>query len=56
MRVTTGWNTWALLGFIFVIPLIVLRLLNEEKILRRDLPGDSDYCLRTRYRLFPLLW
>jgi len=47
---------WALLGFIFVIPLIVLRLLNEEKMLRRDLPGYSDYCLRTRYRLFPLLW
>ena len=47
---------WALPGFLFVIPLIVLRLLNEEKLLRRDLPGYSDYCLRTRSRLFPLLW
>ena len=47
---------WALPGFLLVIPLIVLRLLNEEKLLRRDLPGYSDYCLRTRSRLFPLLW
>ena len=47
---------WALPGFLLVIPLIVLRLLNEEKMLCRDLPGYSDYCLRTRYRLLPLLW
>lgn len=47
---------WALPGFVLVIPLIVLRLLNEEKMLCRDLPGYSDYCLRTRSRLLPLLW
>jgi protein-S-isoprenylcysteine O-methyltransferase Ste14 len=47
---------WALPGFLLVIPLIVLRLLNEEKMLCRDLPGYSDYCLRTRSRLLPLLW
>src|SRR5229473_1812323 len=44
---------WALPGFLLVIPLIVFRLLNEEKMLCRDLPGYSDYCLRTRYRLLP---
>jgi len=47
---------WALPGFLLVIPLIVLRLLHEEKMLCRDLPGYSDYCLRTRSRLLPLLW
>ncbi len=47
---------WALPGFLLVIPLIVLRLLNEEKMLCRDLPGYSGYCLRTRSRLLPLLW
>ncbi len=47
---------WALPGFLLAMPLIVLRLLNEEKILCRDLPGYSDYCLRTRSRLLPLLW
>ena len=43
-------------GFLLVIPLIVLRLLHEEKMLCHDLPGYSDYCLRTRSRLLPLLW
>jgi len=47
---------WALPGFLFVIPWIVLRLLNEEKLLRHGLPGYSDSCLRTRYHLFPLVW
>jgi protein-S-isoprenylcysteine O-methyltransferase Ste14 len=47
---------WALPGFYAVIPLIVLRLLHEEEMLRRDLSGYSDYCLRTRSRLLPLLW
>lgn len=47
---------WALPGIYAVIPLIVLRLLNEEKMLVRGLPGYSDYCLRTRSRLIPLLW
>jgi len=47
---------WALPGFLLAIPLIVLRLLHEEKMLCRDLPGYSDYCLRTRSRLLPLLW
>ena len=47
---------FALPGFILVIPLVVLRLLNEEKVLRQELPGYSEYCLRTRFRLVPFLW
>lgn len=39
-----------------IAPIIVLRLLNEEKILRRDLPGYSEYCQRTRYRLIRSFW
>jgi len=31
-------------------------LLNEEKFLRRDLPGYAEYCQRTRYRLVPFAW
>jgi len=39
------------------IPLgIVLRILNEEKVLRRDLPGYAEYCKKTKYRLIPLIW
>jgi protein-S-isoprenylcysteine O-methyltransferase Ste14 len=37
-------------------PIIVLRLLNEEKVLQRDLPGYSEYCRRTPCRLIPFVW
>lgn len=47
---------WSLIGFLPGFPLIVLRILNEERLLRRDLAGYSDYCRRTRYRLVPLVW
>jgi protein-S-isoprenylcysteine O-methyltransferase Ste14 len=47
---------FALPAFVLLIPLIVLRLFNEETVLRQELPGYSEYCLRTRYRLLPGLW
>ncbi|MGC2416471.1 MAG: isoprenylcysteine carboxylmethyltransferase family protein [Candidatus Acidiferrales bacterium] len=43
-------------AFVLLIPLIVLRLLNEEKVLRQELPGYPEYCLHTRFRLVPFLW
>ncbi len=43
-------------AFALIVPLIILRLLNEEETLRRELPGYSEYCLRTRYRLVPFVW
>ncbi len=47
---------FALPAFALLIPMIVLRLLNEEKVLRQDLPGYSEYCLRTPFRLVPFVW
>lgn len=47
---------WALMTFLLIIPTIVTRLMTEEKMLLRDLPGYRDYCLKTRYRLIPLIW
>ena len=39
------------------IPLaLVLRILNEEKVLSKDLPGYKDYCQKTKYRLIPFVW
>ncbi len=32
------------------------RLINEEKILRKDLPGYPEYCLQTPFRLVPFIW
>jgi protein-S-isoprenylcysteine O-methyltransferase Ste14 len=43
-------------AFVLFIPFIALRLLNEEKVLRQELPGYSEYCLRMRFRLIPFLW
>jgi protein-S-isoprenylcysteine O-methyltransferase Ste14 len=42
--------------FALFIPLLVLRLLNEEKVLRQELPGYAEYCARVRYRLVPHVW
>jgi protein-S-isoprenylcysteine O-methyltransferase Ste14 len=35
---------------------IVLRIKNEEKVLRDGLPGYSEYMMKVRYRLIPLVW
>lgn len=43
-------------AFALLIPFYVFRLLNEEKVLCQDLPGYSEYCQRTRFRLVPLIW
>jgi protein-S-isoprenylcysteine O-methyltransferase Ste14 len=42
--------------FVLIIPILVWRLLNEEKVLRHDLSGYAEYCKRTRYRLVPRVW
>jgi protein-S-isoprenylcysteine O-methyltransferase Ste14 len=47
---------YALPLFALVIVCIILRLLNEEKTLREQLAGYSDYCLHTRFRLVPHVW
>jgi protein-S-isoprenylcysteine O-methyltransferase Ste14 len=49
-------STW---GWIAVVPLgalLVLRLVDEERLLRRELPGYSEYCNQVRYRLVAGLW
>ncbi|WP_328597316.1 methyltransferase family protein [Heliobacterium mobile] len=47
---------WALIPFAASIPVIVLRALNEEDVLLRELPGYREYCSKTRYRLLPMVW
>jgi protein-S-isoprenylcysteine O-methyltransferase Ste14 len=36
-----------------MIAMLVIRLLDEEKLLRAELPGYADYCARVRWRLAP---
>jgi protein-S-isoprenylcysteine O-methyltransferase Ste14 len=42
-------------AFALLIPLIVLRLLNEERVLRQELVGYTEYCSQTRFRLVPFV-
>jgi protein-S-isoprenylcysteine O-methyltransferase Ste14 len=37
-------------------PFLLWRLLNEERILTRDLPGYAAYRQRVRHRLVPMVW
>jgi protein-S-isoprenylcysteine O-methyltransferase Ste14 len=43
------------LALLIVIPL-VLRIRNEEDVLRRELAGYGEYCEKVRYRLIPGVW
>jgi protein-S-isoprenylcysteine O-methyltransferase Ste14 len=46
----------ALPVFALLVPVLVYRLINEEKMLRRELAGYADYCQRTRFRLVPFVY
>lgn len=47
---------WALIPAALMVPVLAVRLLEEEKILRRDLPGYAEYTQEVRWRLFPGVW
>jgi protein-S-isoprenylcysteine O-methyltransferase Ste14 len=47
---------WAIPILSLYIPILIWRILNEEKVLLRDLPGYYEYCQERRYRLLPLIW
>lgn len=47
---------WAIILALLSIPMNVFRIIGEEEVLLGELPGYKDYCLKTRYRLVPLIW
>ena len=47
---------WALLPATLILPLLIVRIRNEETVLTRDLVGYAAYMQRTRYRLVPYIW
>ena len=47
---------WALIPGLMIIPVLVARLLNEEEVLSRDLPGYIEYMQKVKYRLVPGIW
>jgi protein-S-isoprenylcysteine O-methyltransferase Ste14 len=49
-------SSWSLLLLIMVVPVLAWRLIDEERVLKRDLPGYADYRRCVRYRLVPGIW
>jgi protein-S-isoprenylcysteine O-methyltransferase Ste14 len=39
-----------------MIPVLIWRLLDEERFLVKNLPGYADYQSRVRHRLIPFVW
>jgi protein-S-isoprenylcysteine O-methyltransferase Ste14 len=49
-------SKWGVLIIVAMTPVLIWRLLDEEKFLARNLPGYVEYQSRVRYRLVPLVW
>lgn len=47
---------WGLVILALAIPVLMWRILDEEKLLKKDLPGYAEYSQKVRYRLVPYLW
>ncbi len=47
---------WAIAFLVLAIIGLVVRILDEERTLSRDLPGYAEYLRKVRYRLIPHLW
>ena len=49
-------SLWGLIPFLFYPIIIVIRILNEEKLLTENLNGYTQYKKTVTYRLIPLIW
>lgn len=47
---------WGLLVAALAVPILVLRILDEESLLRTELSGYGDYTRTVRYRIVPGIW
>jgi protein-S-isoprenylcysteine O-methyltransferase Ste14 len=47
---------WGLIALVPGVPALVWRILDEERLLKRDLPGYAEYTQRRRFRLIPGLF
>jgi protein-S-isoprenylcysteine O-methyltransferase Ste14 len=47
---------WGLAIITAVAPALIWRILDEEKLLKKDLSGYVEYTQKVKYRLVPYLW
>jgi len=49
-------SIWGVLIVLALVPVLIWRLMDEERFLVDHLPGYREYQGRVRYRLLPLIW
>jgi protein-S-isoprenylcysteine O-methyltransferase Ste14 len=49
-------SLWGLAVLAGMLPFLIWRLLDEERLLTEQLPGYRDYRQKVRYRLVPGVW
>jgi protein-S-isoprenylcysteine O-methyltransferase Ste14 len=47
---------WGLFVLFLLLPVLIWRLLDEERFLRQNLPGYTEYQTKVKYRLVPFIW
>lgn len=47
---------FSIIPMFLIIPILIIRIKNEEEVLLSKLNGYEDYCLKTQYCLIPLIW
>jgi protein-S-isoprenylcysteine O-methyltransferase Ste14 len=47
---------WGLVFAVLSVTGLAWRILDEEKLLKKDLPGYDEYMQKVRYRLVPYIW
>lgn len=49
-------SLWGLIPFAVYPAVIVIRILNEERVLTDGLPGYAEYKKKVKFRLIPFIW
>jgi len=49
-------SLWGFVPLALMIPVLIWRLLDEERFLAKNLSGYTDYQSRVRHRLIPFVW
>ena len=49
-------SPWSFAIMLLYIPIIALRIRNEEQVLERELKGYTEYKQRVKYKLMPFIW
>ena len=47
---------WGFVAILGMLPFLIWRLLDEERLLATELPGYTDYQRKVRFRLVPGVW